>query len=71
MRVGSGRAQQKSKGVKFGYGNNNGNIRPDHVEADEKGDKMTSNSIGYPGRVTPSLLESIGQHENDDGHRDP
>ena len=71
MRVGSRRSQQKSNGVKLQYGNNDGNMRPDHVEADGKGQKMSSNSIGNPGKVPPILLEKRFQDGNNDRHRDP
>ena len=39
------------------------------MEAYGKWDKMTSNSIGYPWKVPPSLPENREQNRNNDGRR--
>ena len=41
------------------------------MKEDGKREKMTSNSIWYPGRVPTSFLENIRQDGNNDGHREP
>ena len=71
MRLGSGRSQQKSKGVKHRNGNIDRYTHTAHVKVYVKGEKTTENSNRDPGRVPTTLLEIRGLDGNNDGHRDP
>ena len=48
LRVGSGRAKQKSKRVKIRHINNDGRVCPDHMVEDDTLEKTTLQSMGYP-----------------------
>ena len=61
--------QQNLKGVKSQCENNDGHVRPDHVEEYGKLEDTNLELMGDPGRFQPRLLAIRGKYDNNDWHK--